>query len=189
MDSYFEITSRSPDPQLTAVNTTGPRWLDYKGIKTDVVLCYCLHDTPTDLWTMISDDKLRTLKSRDSNSLTFDDKKDNFGPASLWISADDNDLFQNGHIYEFEMQAQCYKVLEDGTARKVGETRSKPRIGIVDLQGPQIISWKVTHILNKPTLGFPVCSIIFDEAVDCSHQSLKSTITAKRVNSTRVDGV
>lgn len=188
MDSYFEITSGSPDLQLTAVNPTGTRWREYKGIKAEIVLWYRLHDTPTDPWTMISDDKLRKLKSRDSSSLTFADMEDDYGSASLWLSADDNDLFQNGRVYEFELRAQCYKVL-DGTAREVGETHSNPRIGIVDLQGPKIISWKVTHKVNKPTLGFPVCGIIFDEAVDCSHQSLKATITSRRAYSTRVGGV
>eukprot|EP00984_Skeletonema_dohrnii_P030152 scaffold21373_cov72-Skeletonema_dohrnii-CCMP3373.AAC.1 len=191
MDSYFEITSGSPDLQLTAVNPTGTRWNEYEGMRTDIDLWYRLHDTPTDPWKVIPHNLMRLSKTRDSASSTgFADKEDKSGSASLWLSADENNLFQNGRVYEFELRALCYKVEEGGTeAREVGETRSNPRIGIVDLQGPKIISWKVTHKLNKPTLGFPVCSIIFDEAVDCSHQSLKATITAKRVNTTRVGGV
>jgi len=131
----------------------------------------------TESWREIPGFSLRSLQDRGSSRGTFVEKEDSLGSATLWLSADDNDIFRNNGIqYEFELRSQCLVTSMDGAVRKVGETRSGPRAGIVDLHGPKIISWAVTQKLNAPTLGFPICKVMFDEAIDCSHPSLKATI-------------
>ena len=119
---------------------------------------------------------LRTLRSRDSPASAFAEKEDDFGRDRLWVSVHDNDLFRSGRRYEFQLRSQYYKNI-GGNDRAVGETRSGPRLGVVDFKGPRIISWKTTQHLNKPTRGFPICSLIFDERIDCSHPSLAAVVT------------
>lgn len=193
MDGKFSFTSEDPNLDLTAVNPTGTRWRDNDDVKVEVTLWFRQADQITDPWQKLPDTVLRKKRDsvdRSSDSSTFADEEDSFGSATLWLSADDNEIFRNGVRYEFELRSQC-SAIEDGEERMVGEMRSGPRLGIVDMQGPQIISWKMTQTVNKPTLGFPICSILFDEAIDCSHPSLEATITTRdgNVHETKDAGV
>ena len=178
MNSHFELTSKRPDLDITAVNPTGKRWRDTDGIEVEIGLFYRLHDDPSDSWKAVPNTitLTRILRSRDSPASAFAEKEDDSGRATLWVSADDNDLFRSGRRYEFELRSQCYKNI-GGNDRAVGETRSGPRLGVVDFKGPRIMSWKTTQLLDKPTLGFPICSLIFDKGIDCSRPSFAAVVT------------
>ena len=111
MNSHFELTSKRPDLDITAVNPTGKRWRDTDGIEVEIGLFYRLHDDPSDSWKAVPNTitLTRILRSRDSPASAFAEKEADFGRATLWVSADDNDLFQSGRRYEFQLRSQCYK--------------------------------------------------------------------------------
>jgi hypothetical protein len=170
---------------LTAVNPAGIPWSSYNDINMNVNLYYRLHHNPTDEWKMIPENTLRSAKHKNSTHYSnFNDIEDTSGQATLWLSADGNDIFESGQTYEFELRSVCFESSDDMTAREVGQMRSGPRLGVVDIAGPKLMSWKITQNVNQPTLGFPICSLAFDEAIDCSHQSLSAVVIGTNRSST-----
>mmetsp|Transcript_9072 Transcript_9072/g.13923 ORF Transcript_9072/g.13923 Transcript_9072/m.13923 type:complete len:859 (-) Transcript_9072:114-2690(-) len=189
MDGKIQITTEKRDLSVTAVNPTGTHWRDYDDITVEVSLWYREYDSITEPWKKVPDSALRALRDRTSSFVSFVDKEDLFGSSTLWLSADSNSLFRSGVRYEFELRSQCNSVLANGSYQQIGETRSGTRLGIVDLKGPRLISWAITQNLNVPTLGFPVCKVIFDEAIDCSHPALHAIIKSKADNRSFEGGV
>lgn len=189
MDGKIQITTEERDLSVTAVNPTGTRWREYDDITVEVSLWYREYDSITEPWKKVPDSALRASRDRTSSFVSFVDKEDLFGSSTLWLSADNNYLFRSGVRYEFELRSQCNSVLTNGSYQQIGETRSGARLGIVDLKGPRLISLAITQNLNVPTLGFPVCKVIFDEAIDCSHPSLQAIIKSKADNRSFEGGV
>ena len=56
--------------------------------------------------------------------------------------------------------------------------RSGTRLGVVDMKGPELRSWNCIRSINEPMQNFPICTMIFDEAIDCLHSSLTAVVTA-----------
>jgi len=170
--SYITLTQKDPMISISAVNPTGKRWRDYDNFKVDVSLYYREHNVPTAGWKIVPERNL--LSSRvNGESTTFLDKEDSSGRSSIWISAKDNNLFVDGVMYEFYLATSCYERLEDGTALLAGEMQSGIRLGVVDMSPPEIMSVTFMNEVEKPTRNLQICSILFNEPIDCSNPLLQ----------------
>jgi hypothetical protein len=190
--SYFSITSGSPDLPVTAINPTGRPWREYDDISISVDLYFREHSDPNAGWKPVLREYLLPRRSEDTSDWEFNDlvitsfvdKEDDFGKATLWLNGENNNLFVDGQLYEFELHSVCLQIEENGNAVEVGRMKSGIRIGIVDMEGPEVMSFIYPNELAQPMKSFPLISILFNEAVDCLHPMLRATVTMYEGNIT-----
>lgn len=171
---HFRITQAEPDLAVVAVNPLGTKWSAGYNVDVTVSLWARRFMPETSPWFKVDNKFLRT-KIESSESSSFTEKQDKNGFSTLYLSAE-NALFINGERYLLELRSECTKKTEQGAEVKLGETRSGARLGVVDMDGPKLISHTSTVRVKKAVAGFPVAKLLFDEPIDCAHRDLRANV-------------
>lgn len=179
---HFKLTRANPVLALTAINPLGVRWSTIEGVDVKVSLWARLYKPLTSEWFRVDNKFLRIGKDSSSMSSSFEDKQDESGFATLYLSPE-RALFRDGERYLLELRADCTDPSR-GTA--LGQTRSGARLGVVDMNGPKVTSQTSTVRIRAAVAGFPVAKMFFNEPIDCSHPDLQATIL--QANDTTIRG-
>ena len=173
-EDHFKITQAEPNLALTALNPLGREWSVGKDVEVTVSLWARLYEPVGSPWVKVDNQYLRVAREADAASSSFENNQDENGFSTLHISAE-RDLFRDGERYLFELRSECIRV-NRGRRVALGETKSGVRLGVVDMNGPEIVSQTSTTRIKAAVAEFPVAKILFNEPIDCTHPSLGANV-------------